>query len=244
MTPFPFGIRVLPVLCGAASLLLAVKLATIGMAVAEPAVAEPRPQTAAAPDRAKPEPAKEEGAKPAAEAKPAQPGRAAPQASLSPAELDVLGSLAARRAELDRRADEIQQREVLLKATEQRINDKIAQLQTMERSIGDAVKKRDEEDEAKIKNLVRIYETMKPKEAARIFEQLDTPVLLEVTQRMKDAKVAPILASMDPAKAKSLTLALAERKPASASPAAPAAAAAKPAAAAAPAAKPAAAAQK
>ena len=218
MTVFPFGIRVLPVLCGAASLLHAVKLATNGMAMGAPAPTEPRaearPQTAAAHEPAKAEPGKEEAAKAAAEAKPAQSGRPAPQAPLDPAELDVLGSLAARRAELDRRADEIQQREVLLKATEQRINDKIAKLQTMEQSIGDAVKKRDEEDDAKIKNLVRIYETMKPKEAARVFEQLDLPVLLGVLSRMKEPKVAPIIAGMDAGKAKSLTLALAQKKPA------------------------------
>lgn len=53
---------------------------------------------------------------------------------------------------------------------------------------------------------------MKPREAARIFEQLDMPVLLDVLEHMKELKASPILASMDPAKARQVTLSLAERR--------------------------------
>jgi flagellar motility protein MotE (MotC chaperone) len=242
---FEFRFQLLPVVGGAAALLLALKVANVVAAVGGPveAHAEARPQiaSAAAPaseeggeaksghgaetkdkgkddkgkDKAKskekPEPKPE-----AVEAKPPAAPRTAPQASMSATELDVLQSLGERRAELDRRNDELQQREVLLKATEQRINDKIAQLQAIEKSISETVKKHDDENDAKIKNLVKIYETMKPKEAARIFEQLDMPVLIEVAGHMKEMKLAPVLASMDAGKAKSLTLALADRKPAEA----------------------------
>jgi flagellar motility protein MotE (MotC chaperone) len=229
MTALPrFRFRLLPVVIGGAALLLAVKVANIAYAIGGPgeAHAEARPQQAsAAPEKptADAKHAPEPKGKPAAdekppvsEAKPADAPRPAPQTSFSAAEIEVLQSLAERRAELDRRNDEMQQREVLLKATEQRINEKIAQLQSMERSISETVKKRDDENDAKIKNLVRIYETMKPKEAARIFEQLDMPVLIEVAGHMKEMKVAPILASMDAGKAKALTLALADKKPAQA----------------------------
>ena len=90
----------------------------------------------------------------------------------------------------------------------------IAKLQEMEGTINDAFKKEDQKDDAKLKSLVKIYETMKPKEAARIFEQLDLPVLLDVLERMKETKTSPILASMEPGKAKAVTLALAARHPA------------------------------
>jgi flagellar motility protein MotE (MotC chaperone) len=53
---------------------------------------------------------------------------------------------------------------------------------------------------------------MKPKDAARILERLELPILLDVLERMREAKVAPILADMDPAKAKTVTAALAERR--------------------------------
>jgi flagellar motility protein MotE (MotC chaperone) len=214
----PIRIRILPVLCAAAALLFAVKVANVGFAIGAPtAQAESRPvdAEAAKPEAPKPEKGKAK-ADPVTEAKPPV-GGARPKpgpAALGGADADMLQVLSERRAELDRRADETQQREVLLKATEQRINEKIAQLETMQRSIATTVKQREEEDDGRFKNLVRIYETMKPKEAARIFEQLDQPVLIAVVGRMKEPKVAPILASMDPAKAKALTVALADRKPA------------------------------
>jgi flagellar motility protein MotE (MotC chaperone) len=131
----------------------------------------------------------------------------------SPQEVDVLQTLAKRRAELDRRAGEVDQREALLQVTEQRINEKIAKLQEMQQTIAASFKKEDQADDAKLKSLVKVYETMKPKEAARIFEQLDLPVLLDVMERMKERGTASILAAMDPVKAKAVTLGLAARHP-------------------------------
>jgi len=47
---------------------------------------------------------------------------------------------------------------------------------------------------------------MKPKEAGRIFETLDIDTLLLVAERMKERKLAPIMAAIDPEKAKELTV--------------------------------------
>ena len=78
--------------------------------------------------------------------------------------------------------------------------------------IESLIKKYNEQEETELKSLVKIYETMKPKDAARIFDELELKVLLQVFQRMKEAKTAPILASMSPARAKEVTTQLAERK--------------------------------
>ena len=61
---------------------------------------------------------------------------------------------------------------------------------------------------AQLDNLVKIYETMKPEEAAKIFDTLDMPILLGVIQKMKPARTAPIMAKMPPEKAKEVTVAL------------------------------------
>jgi flagellar motility protein MotE (MotC chaperone) len=53
---------------------------------------------------------------------------------------------------------------------------------------------------------------MKPKSAARIFEELDLDVLLPVIERMKERKIAPILAKMNAEKAKTITTELAQRR--------------------------------
>lgn len=198
--------RLLPLLVGAAGLLLCTKLMDLWLAIdlgAGPAKAE---TSAAVP------PAQAGGTPSGADGAGKQPPQRDPTL-YSSQEIELLQSLAKRRSELDQRSGEIDQREALLQAAEQRINQKIAKLQEMQGSIDESFKKEDQQDDEKIKSLVKIYETMKPKEAARIFEQLDLPVLLDVVEKMKERNTAPILASMDPLKAKTLTLALAARHP-------------------------------
>lgn len=127
-------------------------------------------------------------------------------------ELVLLQSLSQRREELEQRAREIDEREVLLKAAEQRIEQRIGELERLQASIEALLDEHDEQTEAKMQSLVKIYESMKPKDAARIFEELDMEVLLDVIERMKERKTAPILAEMNPDRAKTVTLELAQRR--------------------------------
>ncbi len=127
-------------------------------------------------------------------------------------ELVLLQSLSQRREELEQRAREIDEREVLLKAAEQRIDQRITELERLQASIEALLVEHDEQTEAQMQSLVKIYESMKPKDAARIFEELDLEVLLEVIERMKERKSAPILAKMNPERAKTVTLELAQRR--------------------------------
>jgi flagellar motility protein MotE (MotC chaperone) len=127
-------------------------------------------------------------------------------------EIVLLQSLSQRREELEQRAREIDEREVLLKAAEQRIDQRIGELEHLQGAIEALLVKHDEQSEAQLQSLVKIYESMKPKDAARIFEELDMEVLLEVVERMKERKTAPILAQMNPERAKTVTLELAQRR--------------------------------
>jgi flagellar motility protein MotE (MotC chaperone) len=202
-------VRLMPAICLAGGLLLCVKVAGVIVGLGP----TPVTQAQAASKDAQASSNKEDPKSPVTAPVQLRPADPRPnQAAQS--ETELLQAVAQRRAELDRRAEEVQQREILLKATEQRIEEKVAKLQAMEKAIEQGVKKRDDEDDQRLKSLVKIYETMKPKEAARVFEQLELPVLLDVVGRMKEAKVAPILAAMDPVKAKSVTTALAEKLPA------------------------------
>ncbi|MEE8203385.1 MAG: hypothetical protein V3S95_06050 [Alphaproteobacteria bacterium] len=133
--------------------------------------------------------------------------------NISPAEVELLENLSERRNELELRATEIDMREKLLAAAEQRIDGKIDELKKMQAIMEALFKQFDEEEESKIKSLVKIFEQMKPKDAARIFDQLEMNVLLEVVERMREAKAAPVLAKMDSAKAKAVTVELARRRP-------------------------------
>jgi flagellar motility protein MotE (MotC chaperone) len=141
----------------------------------------------------------------------------------SPADIDVLQKLAQRRAELEAWAGDLAMREQLLKATEGKLEDRLGELKTIQTSIKGLLRQHDQEQEAKLKSLVKIYETMKPKDAARIFEQLEMDILLDVVERMKEAKVAPILSAMNPEKARTVTEELAQRRKMGAQAALPAA---------------------
>lgn len=127
-------------------------------------------------------------------------------------ELEVLQKLADRRAELDRRQQEIDTRAHLLQATENRIDAKIAELKGIQQTVDSLLKRHDKQKEEQLRSVVKIYENMKPKDAARIFEQLDMTVLLDVIERMREQKAAPVLANMSPDKAKAVTALLAERR--------------------------------
>jgi flagellar motility protein MotE (MotC chaperone) len=58
-----------------------------------------------------------------------------------------------------------------------------------------------------------MYETMKPKDAAKIFDQLEIRTLLRVARAVNPRKMAPILAAMSAARAQELTSAMAADTP-------------------------------
>jgi flagellar motility protein MotE (MotC chaperone) len=127
-------------------------------------------------------------------------------------EVDVLQQLAKRREELDLRARQLDEREALIQAAEQRMEQKMAELKALQATVEDLLKARSDEEEAELKSLVKMYENMKPKAAAKVFEEMDMDVLLDVVDRMNERKVAPILALVTPTRAKEITFELAQRR--------------------------------
>jgi flagellar motility protein MotE (MotC chaperone) len=178
---------------------------------ATPTAAPPpaSPQAVAAPSTASVAPAQTAEA-PATPAPPHTPSK--DPLLLSPAEIEVLQELSQRRSALDQRAGELDQQQVVLQAAEKRVDDKIAKLQELQKSIQATVDKQNAADDARTQSLVKIYETMKPADAAQILSQLDMPIVLQMFSHMKEAKTAPILAAMDPMKAEAITSALAQKQ--------------------------------
>lgn len=127
---------------------------------------------------------------------------------LTPAEIEILMRLAERRDELSAKSRELEAREGLLRAAEIRIERRVAELEDLRVVIEDRIKVFDEQQEKKLGSLVKIYENMKPKDAARIFEDLEMGTLLEVAERMKERKLAPVMAQMNPDRAREVTVEL------------------------------------
>ena len=127
---------------------------------------------------------------------------------LTPAEIELLQQLAERRQVLESREQEFEIRTGLLAAAESRIDKKVEELKVLRETISGLIKTFDAQQDAKLLSLVKIYENMKPKEAAKIFEALEMDTLLEVAERMKERKLAPIMAKMHPEKARDMTVEL------------------------------------
>ena len=123
-------------------------------------------------------------------------------------EIRVLQQLAERRDLIEARAEELRIREGLLGAAEKRIDKKILEMRRLELAIKKLIKTHDRQEDLKMQSLVKIYEAMKPKDAARIFGELDINTLLMVAERMKERKLAPIMAQMSPERAKEMTVEL------------------------------------
>jgi flagellar motility protein MotE (MotC chaperone) len=167
--------------------------------------------------------------KEAGAAKPAASQPAADEAGSqpsSPSQRAILERLGERREELQQRAREIEMRERLLEDAEKKLEGRINELKGMEDKAEAAATKRGDTEAGALRNLVTMYEAMKPKDAAKVFDRLPHEVLVPVVLQMKPAKMAEVLAVMSTEAAEKLTVALATRaKSLSAEARAPAAAA-------------------
>jgi len=130
---------------------------------------------------------------------------------ISDSERAILERLQSRRQELDARARELEIRESLLKAAEKRIESKVDEMKGVEAGIKTATEQKSEADAARFKGIVTMYESMKPKDAAKIFDRLEMPVLFEIASQMAPRKMSDVLGLMQPEAAERLTVELARR---------------------------------
>jgi flagellar motility protein MotE (MotC chaperone) len=202
---------------------------------AAPAAAAPAGHGEAAPAAGHGEAAPAEGHGAAAKTKPGTAYTTRPneyQPPIGSSETAILEGLSARREELDQREQDIDMRMKLLKAAEQRLDQRFQELKSIETQLGAgdtppagapgapgaanpgvapgaagapaaAAPANDQ-----MAALVSLYEGMKPKAAAVVFDQLDLTVLLGIASKMNPRKLAPVLAAMSPDKAGALTTAM------------------------------------
>ncbi len=211
-------VRLLPVTMAVTVLLLAVKLADVGRVLASPGfngagvvVSAAQAESVPAPPPPALPPVTPAAGPPPDMAPPVVPPDP-PEPPVSPAERQLLLDLRSRRAELDARERVLAQREGLLDAAEHRLTGRVAELAALQTKLEQLEKARHEHDEANWAGLVKVYETMKPREAASIFNDMDMPVLVQVIDRMKEAKAAQVLGAMQPDRARLVTAQLAAQR--------------------------------
>jgi flagellar motility protein MotE (MotC chaperone) len=150
-----------------------------------------------------------------AEAAPAQNQCTAPtlaeMAGLSAAEVQVLQALGERREALELRGTQLETQDALMLAAEQRLNERVAELRQLETTVNELLGRLDEEQERRVNSLVDVYQRMRAKDAAEVFDGLDDDVLVQVASRMRQANLAEVMGRMSPDRARALTQMLADR---------------------------------
>jgi flagellar motility protein MotE (MotC chaperone) len=133
------------------------------------------------------------------------------QAPVSASERAILERLQSRRQELEARAREIDIRESLLKASEKKVESRVEELKGVESRISTATEQKTEADAARFKGIITMYESMKPKDAAKVFDRLEMSVLYQIASQIAPRKMSDILGLMQPEAAERLTTEMAHR---------------------------------
>lgn len=167
---------------------------TPNVVLAQARAQAPRPATA--PSDPTPQSARPPAARSPEMAAPGQP---------DPLEESMAAALRARREALDQRERNLATREALMATVEQRLTARASELLSLQRD-GEA-----EEAAARLRaesswtTLAKLYEAMRPRDAAEIFNELDMPILVQVVNRMNERRAAPVLAAMTPERARQVT---------------------------------------
>ena len=137
-----------------------------------------------------------------------------PGAGGNSSEAVLLQRLGDRRAELDKREQDLAMRSAVVTAAEQKLDAQAKHLAELEAQVAALVDQKQAAEDASFKAVVSMYETMKPKDAAKIFDTLNLQVLIKIGRAMNPRKMSPILALMGAAQAEALTTAFATPDPA------------------------------
>ncbi len=134
-----------------------------------------------------------------------------PNRPASAAERAILERLQERRQEIEAQAREMDIRDGLMKAAEKQLEARVAELKEMEARVNTAVQNKESAEANRFKGLVSMYENMKAKDAAKIFDRLDLAILVQVTSQINPRRMSDILGQMSPEAAERLTVELANR---------------------------------
>lgn len=132
-----------------------------------------------------------------------------PQKELSGAEsapnMEYLSKLNQRKKELDSREEELNRMETELQKQKTELETKIVELEKMRRSISSVLEEKIQKDNQKIDELVQMYTSMKPPQAAKVLESMDENLVVEILSKMKKKSAAEIMNLLKPEKAQSIS---------------------------------------
>jgi len=135
----------------------------------------------------------------------------AKEAGLSPAELQQLQNLGARRTQLDQRESDLSTQVALLAAAEAKVDAKMRALTGLKADVQALLAQADGREASEVDRLVKVFEGMKAQDAAARMAILEDSVRLPIAAKMKERSLSAIVGKMSPQDAKKLTESLAHR---------------------------------
>jgi flagellar motility protein MotE (MotC chaperone) len=128
-----------------------------------------------------------------------------------PATADAISFLQQKEADIQRREELLKEKEEHLSKVEKEVEQKVKDLLAIQKEIQASRSEKQESQNTKVRSLAKIYGTMKPKEAAKLFENLDDKLVMGIISTMTPDEAAAILALMDVKKAAKISEALSGR---------------------------------
>ena len=149
---------------------------------------------------------------PADGAVPEGPTTATPEACKTPDDLRaMLAAFGERDADLSRREAALRDRMQALRIADEEVSARLAELKTAEAALRDTIALSDTAAENDLDGLTKVYENMKPKQAAALFEQMNPSFAAGFLGRMRPESAAAIMAGLSPDAAHLFSVVLAGR---------------------------------
>ncbi|PHR57696.1 MAG: hypothetical protein COA43_11830 [Robiginitomaculum sp.] len=124
---------------------------------------------------------------------------------------DVLKVINAKMAAMKTREEEMARKETAFTAIEMRLKKEIAVIESAKNALNMGIEKRSKLAMSDLKHLTTMYESMKPKQAAKIFDKMDSKFAAGFIREMQSGQAGLILASMDTEQAYEVSLIIASR---------------------------------
>jgi len=138
-----------------------------------------------------------------------EPVKTAKCSSTSSAE--VFSYLEQKEMELKRKERNLQEQEQHLLEMQKEVEQKLQELIVVQKDIQNFRTEKAENKTAGVRSLAQIYGSMKPKEAAKLLENMDEKLVVSVVSTLKSNEAADIFAVMDSKKAAKISEALTQR---------------------------------
>ena len=126
-------------------------------------------------------------------------------------EIKLLQELDIRRIELERREQALRVREKLADLAEVELKDRVEKMNELQGQLTVLLKNLSNKEEGELMQLAKIYEEMRPQNAAIVLNKLDDNIVFDLFKRMNKKDTAKIMEKMEPIKARRISKMLAEK---------------------------------